>query len=329
MISAFAQTERDRQARFRTRFLSDSLRPPDGTNSGEPGYLLAEGHEEENLFPSLRGASGAIDFFRQRGISWWRTSSYEDATVRDRPTRHMVSSQISCLNFLMPLLGHPAALAAILRSIDEDVLDVVPIEHQGRTSFVEFERIGATDPLEPDTFLRGEKRTSIDAMLLARIPAGIRAYFVEWKYTEPCGAASYAGGAKGLTRVRRYQEPYDRSGMFRLPFAETLIDPAYQLVRSILLGERSVQRRELGVTEVRSVVVCPVANDAYRSLPQDHPLATPGITTVEDLMRRRVLRDDGRFAIVSQSYLLRAAYGVGASLPDGWSVYLAERYGWF
>jgi hypothetical protein len=322
--SAFFEVERNRQADFRSGLASSALRP----SAGEPGYLLASGHEEENLIPSLRGPGGAIDFFRERGISWWRTSAYEDHTVRDRPTRHMVSSQVSCVNFLLPLASHPAALAALLRGIDGDVMDVVPIEHRGRTSSVDFEWIGTTDPLEPASFLRGEKRTSIDALLLARVPGGRRAYFIEWKYTEPCGAKSYAEGKKGATRVRRYQDAYDRSGVFEVPFARTLVDPAYQLVRSVLLGERSVQRGELGITEVRTVVVCPEANRAYRDLPSGHPLATNELTTVEELMRHRILRDPRRFAMFSQPHLVRAAQSERASMPGGWLAYQAERYGW-
>lgn len=92
--SAFAVVERNRQARVRTGLPSSVLRPYTGSVPGEPGYLLAPGHEEENLFPALGGPGGAIDFFHERGISWWRTSAYEDDTIRDRPTRHMVSSQV-------------------------------------------------------------------------------------------------------------------------------------------------------------------------------------------------------------------------------------------
>ena len=124
--------------------------------------LLARGREEENLFPSIRGPGGAGDFFRERGIVWWSTTKNND-----RPSGHLASSQISCVNFLLPLAaGPPDALVALLQAIDHDVVDILPIEHEGRRSLVELEWVGVTGPLEPGAFVRGAGCTSVDALLL-------------------------------------------------------------------------------------------------------------------------------------------------------------------
>ena len=42
----------------------------------------------------------------------------------------MASSQIACVNFLLPLIGIEGALAAVLRAIDSDVQDVMLINHK-------------------------------------------------------------------------------------------------------------------------------------------------------------------------------------------------------
>ena len=51
----------------------------------------------------------------------------------------MTSSQVACVNFLLPLSGIPGALLSVLRTLDSDVRDVVPILHEERVSPVEFE----------------------------------------------------------------------------------------------------------------------------------------------------------------------------------------------
>jgi hypothetical protein len=288
-------------------------------------FLLTPGHEDENLFPALRGPGGAIEFFEERGISWWRTSKLENAKLVDRPSRHMLSSQVSCVNFLMPLAQSPAALLALLRAVDDDVAEVVPINHHGRTALVELEWVGVDGPLEPGDFVRGSKCTSVDAFLIARTPRGLRAYLIEWKYTESCGDA--LGPGEDRTRLLRYRDLYDRSGLFAVPLDGVLWEPAYQLIRSLLLGCRTIERSELGVVEARTIVVCPEANAAYRSFPPDHPLACPGVDSVGTLMTH-LLRDPSRFGIASQGLLMRTVLSSGAPLPQGWAEYHAARYDW-
>ena len=56
----------------------------------------------------------------------------------------MISSQVACVNFLLPLAGIPGALTAAMRALDADVRAVVDIQHEGRTSPVKFEWIGGS-----------------------------------------------------------------------------------------------------------------------------------------------------------------------------------------
>ena len=84
----------------------------------------------------------------------------------DGPTRNMASSQIVCVNFLLPLVGIGGALETILRTIDNDIQGVITIEHEGNVSPVEFEWIGLVGPLEEGAApTRGANTTSVDAFI--------------------------------------------------------------------------------------------------------------------------------------------------------------------
>ena len=77
------------------------------------------------------------------------------------------------------------ALPAMLRAVDDDVTGIVPIEDRHTRSPVELEWIGLGHALEgPAVTTRGTNSTSIDAFMIARTPAGRRAYLMEWKYVE-------------------------------------------------------------------------------------------------------------------------------------------------
>ena len=64
-----------------------------------------------------------------------------------------------------------------------------------------------------------------------------------------------------------------------------------------------MKNRELGVTDARTVVVCPDANESYRVLPAEHALAEEKAISVSDFMRERALAAPDRFRVVSQRQL--------------------------
>ena len=95
----------------------------------------------------------------------------------------MASSQIACVNFLLPLIEVPEALPAMLRAVDDDVTGIMPIEDRHTRSPVELEWIGLRHALEgPTVTTRGVNSTNVDAFMIARTLSGRRAYLMEWKY---------------------------------------------------------------------------------------------------------------------------------------------------
>ena len=305
-------------------------------------HLLALGREEENLYPGARGVGGAIDFFSQRGIKWWKSSRSGDDVETDGPTRNMASSQVACVNFLLPLVEVPGALLSAVSAIDDDVRDVVDVHHEGNTSPVEFEWIGLGQSLEGGR-TRGAQNTSIDAFLIVETQTGRRrAYLLEWKYIEQYLSTKpkFKGkGRSGDTRRRRY------SGRFHASFSsfnpetapeldEFLYEPFYQIMRQRLLADRMVHQRELDVVEAKVVVVVPEQNQSYRVIAEDGKTTSPPLIrrfphleTVDDVMRNALKAPDAQFEIVAPSNLIDAVSRQHRSETAVWADYWRERYG--
>lgn len=325
---------RKRQARFRATSptISAKARLPSDDKGMRHGHLLALGCEEENLYPSLRGDDGAVRFFEERRIKWHRTARSGDTPGLNGPTRNMASSMVACVNFLLPLRDIPQGLAALARSIDHDVEEILPISHEGNESEVEFEWIGLGKPLEEDARpTRGANVTSVDAFTVARAGGGLRAYLIEWKYVEEYRIGDYKGeGPRGDTRRRRYAHLYaDESSSFHggVPLDDLLYEPFYQIMRLRLLADRMVAGRELDVSDAKVVVVVPGGNKEYRERITSEPLACrfPELRTVEAVVKSTLWRPSG-FVTVDYSALIDAVERECGGKAKEWAAYQRERY---
>jgi len=342
-VSTFGRQERQRQQRFRdsSPAVSPKGRVPTDEKGLRNGHLLAPGYEDENLYPALRERDIAKKFFAARGIKWWKSSRSGDDTDTDAPTRNLASSQIACVNFLLPLAQNLEALLAILRAVDADVVGVEMLEYPSRdtglalSSSVDFEWVGLDSCLEGGAGTRGANTTSVDALMVGETAQGIRrAYLFEWKYVEEYIGAEYLGDGKpGETRRRRYAERYasaDSRFSGLVPMEELFYEPFYQIMRLGLLADKMVQDKEFGASEVTVVVVCPQGNNAYRETITSPALSErfPAATTVEEVVQAS-LQNATSFAITSPEKLVAAVRKSDAaeSVPD-WLAYQRERYGY-
>ena len=332
----FRAEEYRRQATFRQRSstISSQGRTPVDERGRQYDYMLALRYEDENLYPTLRGAGGVRRFFDERAIAWWRHCDFEDAAING-PTRNMASSQISCVNFVLPLAEIEDGLLGLLAAIDDDVTGVVTIEDPmaGTSSPVEFEWIGLAHALEgEEETRRGEFSTSVDAFLVAETQKGRRAYLLEWKYTESYGKNYKGRGSKGQTRRRRYRKAYAASSAFRegVPLDAWLHEPFYQIMRQRLLADRMVARKELGVSEAKVVLVVPDGNAKYRSSLTSPALraAFPDAASVEEVARAAMNTPDSDFAVVRQQAIGKVVRARCGGAVRHWSEYHLDRYGW-
>lgn len=289
-----------------------------------------------NTLPDL-----ALRSFRDRGIKWWTSSRSGDRPFGDGfegPTRNLASSQTCCVNFLLPLADVPGALVAFLKHLDSDVTDVEPIvDKKGQVSLVEFEWVGWDRPLEGGTITRGANQTSIDALIIARIPSGLRAYLIEWKYCEEYLRPEDKGaGSSGQTRRKRYARLYGEStSSFNqvAPLEDFLCEPFYQIMRLHLLRDRMMAEGvspNLAIADARVVVVCPAGNVDYRHVVRATPLGLrfPAAMTVENVIQN-TLKDPRTFAVLAQEDVIAGLRMGGlATQLDHWLDYHQTRYGW-
>lgn len=344
------------QERFRneSETISEAARAPSDEAGRRHGYLLSVGYEQENLFPSLRQGR-ALRFFESRAIKWWRSQAGGDPDKDEAgnkrpsgPTRNMASSQIACVNVLMPLAYAGTALTAILRTIDPDVEGIEPISYRRagqsvQSSLVEFEWVGEGRSLEGTIGTRGANTTSADAFLIARMKSGRRkGFLMEWKLIEQYRhASSQLAGTAGITRRTRYATPYATSGAFtpdRIPLDAIAFDPIWQLMRMTLLGDLMVRRSatsrcECEVEETTVVVVCPSENDAYYGSVAGSLAALADTAGIASHTRLEAACSSvwapGRLEFTTPRQIVQAVRESDEhELPFGWSDYLRERYEW-
>ena len=252
----------------------------------------------------------------------------------------MASSQVACVNFLLPLYAIPGALRSVVRAIDDDVEDIVAISHEERVSQVEFEWIGLGRSLEGKT-TRGANTTNVDAFVIAKTAAGQRAYVIEWKYTEESLTTrpKYLGkGYRKEQQLKGYADLYyadSSSFATSIPMNELLYNAFDQIMRQRLLADRMVAKGELGVSDAKVVVVVPEENRAYRTAAHGKkttspPLAKrfPNLETVDEVMQATLKDPNASFKMVTQTELRAAVESECGDAVSDWAEYIRERYGW-
>ena len=171
----------------------------DGNPVGRYPYCLPPPLSAYNLLPEVRAQ--ALQRFAADNIAW-------QAAIDGRPTNHLLSSQIQCVNALMPMANDPRLLVAAFGQV-LPIGEPLPIEDR---RYLTFEYIGAADHLaeaKPGIAReRGRFCTSTDAAIRYHRPGGgIEIALIEWKYTE-----SYKGRqlAKSRSdRLNRYRPLFD------------------------------------------------------------------------------------------------------------------------
>ena len=339
--SAFSSSELKSQVIFKKRQMPPTVQPGGfwtdrgGKRVGPLSFILPDGHEDENLFEDIRAPGRA--YFRAKGIPWHS----DDA---DRPSGHLLDSQVFCVNFLFPFVREPQALFELIRRIYPEAQEV--LELASGEGHVAFEWIGDEDHLgewpEGGLPTRGSMATSADAALRFRRKDGlVHAVLIEWKYTESYPPSEdYApdelpyAGQQGSTRLKRnYSEIfYEADGPIdsgRVNLLDLFFEPLYQLMRQQMLAYEMDRHRELGADIITVLHISPAHNDALQLVtPERLRESYPGIplTSLWPTLLRP--RPDGlpRFKAITTGALFAAA---GHELPvslEPWWAYVSDRY---
>jgi hypothetical protein len=308
----FVAQERERQAAFFAAAL-----PGEAGFEGS-AYRLAPDNRLFNLNPAIRDM--AARYFGENAIAWHQHAA------------HGLSSQICCLNFLMPLATRPDMLARLVQSATGGPLpEMLPVETgpDGTPWFVGFEWIGRKDYLNEwprtGTPKRGANVTSADAVLRFRQAGKLETLLVEWKYTESYGPAP--DPKREPERLRRYQAlAFAPFGPMRndagLKLTELFWEPFYQLFRQQLLAARMQIEHEDGAERVRVLHIAPAANLKLRRVTSPALRALDG--DAFDIYRQLLVEPQDFVSRSTES--LFAPLIADAPGDDPWANYLSERY---
>lgn len=287
----------------------------------ERSFVLQDG--TANIFAPIK--QDVIDYFADNGISWWGGS---------KPTGHVLSSQIACLNHLFAVKNDGEAVLAMLNNIRPEFTEVLPIASDKKPAYIAFEVVSDADHLREGVSKRGSNCTSIDAFIYARHQSGqLWLIPIEWKYTEKYnnqdksnedrkGEPAGSNG-KGLERMSRYNELITKSDQLKSldNYAGSLyyFEPFYQLMRQTLWAENMIKNKmqeRLKADNYLHIHVIPAKNDellkkTYKASGADMESSW-----------RSMLSDQSKYVIVAPQQLLSPIANKYAELTD----YLKTRY---
>ena len=270
-----------------------------------------------NLAPPLQEAANLL-FAAKPEIQWHQHAN------------HGLSSQVCCVNFLLPFAEQPELLRRWVEHVTGDsVARMLPVERgrAGRDWLITFEWTGDVDHLNESRDgaprKRGANATAADAAVLYRDTAGrSQLLLIEWKYTERYGAALDAGG--NVTRRARYEHIFRQpNGPIRadadVELDDFFYEPFYQLLRQQMLAWHT-QEKDPTVDRARVLHLSPSGN---RPL---HAVTSPNLRRFGDDafdVFKGLLVDPGAFI----GKTIEAAFAPLADWPEAdWYSWLVERY---
>ena len=224
---------------------------------GGAAYRVAPQHRLQNLAPAIRESADQL-FAAAPSIQWHQHAN------------HGLSSQVCCVNFLLPFADKPALLARWIEHVTGDeVAEVLPIEiaRAGQHWLVGFEWIGPVDYLNEGTERaprkRGANATAADAAVMYRTGHGVtNLLLIEWKYTERYGRPLDPKG--NPTRRKRYDHIYRApngpiSADADVSLDEFFFEPFYQMLRQQMLAWHT-ERYDAGIDRARVLHLSPAGN---------------------------------------------------------------------
>lgn len=303
------------QRRLQGNWFSENL----AADQGYAGalYRVDPACRELNLAPSIRVAAERL-FSAEPAIQWHRHAN------------HGLSSQVCCVNFLLPFADKPELLRRWVEHVTgSQVSEILPIEpdRAGRPWFVTFEWIGDTDYLNEGRKgalrKRGANATAADAAIFYRDAEGRQhLLLIEWKYTEQYGQPLTPAG--NATRRQRYEHIFRQpNGPIRAEAKAALDDffyePFYQMLRQQMLAWHTVASN----SQIDGARVLHLSPSGNRPL---HRVTSPGLRQYGDdafdVFRSLLVNP---YDFVSMS--IEDAFAPLAAWPDAdWYPWLQKRY---
>lgn len=266
-------------------------------------YVLKNG--DNNIFQPI--LEKAKLYFSENNISWW---------AGDTPSGHILSSQIACINHLMPLIHDKDAVLAILNAVSDEFTDVLSIPCDKQPAFIAFEVVSKKQHLNEKTLNRGSNCTSVDAFIYAKHKSGSKWLIpIEWKYTEHYATLDKSTedrpnepkdtNGKGIERQNRYNQLIENSAQLKsLECYQGSIyyqEPFYQLMRQTLWAEEVIKHQNLEDLKAVDFLHIHVIPKQNKDLLQKHYKVSK--TNMETTWRNCLI-DQSKYIIIDPADLL-------------------------
>jgi len=276
-------------------------------------FVLSNG--DNNIFSPV--VVDAKKYFNENGISWWSG---------DKPTGHVLSSQIACINHLFAIRKDKNAVLKVLNGVLNEFSEVLPIECDNDKQYIAFEVVSTHDHLNEINTTRGANCTSVDAFILAKHKSGeIWLIPIEWKYVESYNTDDKSAGKSGETRKNRYNDLIKKSKQLKWfdDYKVYYQEPFYQLMRQTLWAEQVIANKAtetLKADNFLHIHVIPKNNDALLKTNTRYPYNVSD-KGMEDTWRS-CLNDQSKYRIVDPEVLLSPVADEYNELVE----YLKKRY---
>lgn len=329
----FRDREKRRLGPLKSELFSAEASEPGTYNGKRYDFCLRNDRARENLYAGIR--DDALSYFSDRNVRWHDGRG-------DAPSNHLCCSQTFCVNFWFAFSGAPEPLAAVLRELGYDAVEMLSFEldrtaREDKPRYVSFEWIGARNYLaehvrgrvaRDEERSRGQNFTSLDfAFRFRRSDGLIQIVAGEWKYTE-----NYANdkdirlSSNGTDRMDIYWPSLEAPGcqiaLNGVSKEALFFDPFDQLMRQQLLCSAMEREGEMGADVVSLLHIVPAANREFVGRVTSPALPAVGADVHETWSR---LVERGRFAGAYVEDVLPLACR-HAPEPE-WAAYMRRRYG--
>ena len=198
-----------------------------------------------------------LEYFVNNRISFWHVPKAKEPS--QKPTGHILSSQVCCINHLFPIRHDKENVLNIAKTICSDFIDVLQINtDEYSPAYIQFEAVSDGDLLNEGKPTRGSNCTSIDALIYAIHNNGKKYIIpIEWKYTENYGdddksiedrdGEPKGNELRGKERLNRYSKLIENSKYLKSvsEYRSSIYfyEPFYQLMRQTLWAEQIIAHR--------------------------------------------------------------------------------------
>ena len=294
--------------------------------------ILLDGYK--NLFEPI--LDNVVTYFQKNKISFWKIGG----EPKGKPTGHVLSSQMACLNHLYPIRNDKDEVLKIAQIICDDIVDVLEIKSDKfLPAYIAFEAVSENDYLneceKEQKPTRGSHCTSIDALIFAKHKNGKKYLLpIEWKYTEHYnntdksiedreGEPKETNG-KGQERLSRYSDLINNSDQLKkydnYKSSVYFFEPFYQLMRQTLWAEQMIVHRnteEISAEDFIHAHIIPRENSDL--LEKTYPCSGKNM----EATWRENLSDQSKYKIISPKELLGK---INSEKYADWKNYLEKRY---